>query len=147
MLSFIPQPQHIYNFQNEVLFCEHNYHLWATCFLFVGRFACVGLPCFGYFARQAGSCQAIGSDKSARYLTNERYTSTFIVILFFKSQTPVCHTDNHISLQRESKFGQLCRQCLFIILRHTLFVSQSQANYVGKSLHNEPEPGLPHRRS
>ena len=50
--------------------------------LFVDRFACVGLPCFGYFARHAENCQTIGLDESARYLTNERYTSIFVILFF-----------------------------------------------------------------
>ena len=113
---------------------------------FVRRSLCIHRPCSGDFAGHAENCQTIGLDESTRYLTNKR--CTFIIILFFAfltSQSSVHHTGNHISLQRELNSGQLCRQCLIIILRHTFFVSQCQSNYVGKSLHSDPKPGLQYR--
>ena len=69
-----------------------NYQLWATCcFLFVGRFACVGLPCSGNFARYAENCQTIDLDESARYLTMSvahRFSLLFYFSHFLHRKSP-----------------------------------------------------------
>ena len=148
VLSFMPQSQNILRFS---LFCARNNHLWATCcFLFLGRFACVGPPFSGDFTRQAENCQTIGFDESARYHTNERCTSIFIVILFFAFfyiaklgflYRQSCHATTRAKVQ-----STVPAMFVYQSTSH-IFCIENPANYVGKSLQSEPKPGLPHRCS
>ena len=123
------------------MFCEHNDHLWAACcFLFVDRFACVGPFYSGDFARQAENCQTIGLDKSARYLSNVRCASIFIVILFFAFFTSQSRFTIPVIISRynasQSPVNCAGNVCLSYYVTHCLYCNAQPTTSANRSTVN-----------